>query len=58
MTRLIVPIEYKPAISIEHYRELTGDTNTSDKLVIQRIFYIERLCRGVIKQELQKTARG
>ncbi len=53
-----IPDTYTPAITIEHYRTLTGDNTSPDELVIKRIFFIERLCRGAIQQELQKTTRG
>jgi hypothetical protein len=55
MNKLYIPDSYTPTISIEQYRTLTGDQYTSDELVTQRIFYIERLCRGVIQQELRNT---
>jgi hypothetical protein len=44
----------KTTVSIEEYRKLTGDATSPDDLVLQRITYIERLCRGVIVNELQK----
>lgn len=50
-----LPESYIPVIAIEQYRQMTGDNDTSDVLVRQRIFYIERLCRGVITSELKKT---
>ena len=50
-----MPDSYAPTITIKRYRELTSDLITSDELVRQRIFYIERLCRGVIQQELRNT---
>jgi hypothetical protein len=50
-----IPDTYAPAITIEKYRALTSDKTSSDELVRQRIFFIERLCRGVIQQELQNT---
>ncbi len=53
-----IPDTYTPAITIEQYRTLTSDQTSPDELVTKRIFFIERLCRGVIKQELQKTTRG
>lgn len=53
-TKPYIPESYTPAISIEQYRVITDDYVSPDELVTQRIFYIERLCRGVIKQELRK----
>lgn len=55
MKSLYTPNMYTPVITIEQYRVLTGDQTSSDDLVTQRIFYIERLCRGVIQQELRNT---
>ena len=50
-----IPDAYTPAITTEQYRDLTGDHTSPEDLVMQRIFYIERLCRGVIQQELRNT---
>lgn len=50
-----IPDTYTPAITIEKYRALTSDNTSPDELVIKRIFFIERLCRGVIQQELRNT---
>lgn len=50
-----IPDTYTPTITIEKYRALTSNQTTSDKLVRQRIFFIERLCHGVIQQELRNT---
>jgi hypothetical protein len=50
-----IPDTYTPAITIENYRALTSDNTSPDELVIKRIFYIERLCRGVIQQELRNA---
>ncbi len=50
-----IPDTYAPVITIEQYRVVTSDQTSSDELITQRIFYIERLCRGVIQQELRNT---
>lgn len=50
-----IPETYRPVISIEQYRALTNDHKSPDDLITRRIFYIERLCRGVIQQELRNT---
>lgn len=50
-----MPDSYAPTIAIERYRELTSDHSSTDELITQRIFCIERLCRGVIQQELRNT---
>ncbi len=43
----------KPIVSIAMYRSLTKDTDSSDKIVMQRLFCLEKLCRGVIILELR-----
>lgn len=50
-----IPETYTPAISIEEYRSLANDQTSPDELVTKRIFFIERLCRGVIQQELRNS---
>lgn len=55
-SRIIVPNNYKPPISIAKYRKLTNDTVTSDEIIVQRLMCIERFCRGVAIVELQKYA--
>jgi len=39
-------------IPIEQYRKRTGDYDSSDELIIQRINFMEGLCRHAIKTEL------
>lgn len=37
------------------YRKILKDNSTSDVLIEKRIEYLESLCRGIIKNELNKT---
>jgi len=55
MNKLHIPDSYTPSITIEHYRAITNDQTSPDELVKKRIFFIERMCRGVIQQELRNT---
>ncbi len=40
----------KCIISVEEYRRVMSDAQSSDKQVIQRIRYLEALLRNIIKQ--------
>jgi hypothetical protein len=43
----------KPIISIAEYRKLRNDYESKDWQIIQRICYLEMLCREIIKKELE-----
>jgi len=43
-------------ISVEQYRKRTKDNDSPDELIIQKINFIEKLCRHVIKTELNQYA--
>lgn len=42
------------SISIEEYRKLMLDQTSSDVQILQRLQYIEAICRNVIREELRK----
>ncbi len=41
-------------LTIERYRKLTGDVLSSEDKVIQRLQFLDSLCRNFIKDEIQK----
>ena len=43
--------------SVEEYRNLTGDTVSSNEIIQKRIDYLNALCRNVIRQELDAFMR-
>lgn len=49
-----VAIRGKTAVSIEEYRQLMNDHQSTDKRIIERVQFIESLCRNVIRIELEK----
>lgn len=42
---------------IQSYRRLTKDVHSSDELVLERIKYLEQLCRSVIQEELKNYGK-
>jgi glycerol-3-phosphate dehydrogenase len=42
-------------MSIEEYRKMLNDYGSTDEKIIQRIEYMEALCRNVIRIELEKV---
>lgn len=45
-------------ISIEEYRRLMGDHDSTDEQIVQRVRYMEGLCRAVIQAELQNHGKN
>lgn len=43
----------KPIISIAQYRKLRNDYKSKDWQILQRICYLETLCREIVKKELE-----
>jgi len=41
-------------IPVERYRRLLGDRISSDEKIMQRLQYLEALCRRIIRAELKK----
>ncbi len=41
------------SVSIEEYRKITNDYKTSDEKVLQKLFYLEALCKNIIRNELE-----
>ncbi len=39
-------------ISMEEYRKILNDNNSSDEQIMQRLNYLEVICRNVIKSEI------
>lgn len=48
----------KTVISIEEYRQMLNDQQSSDELILKRIAFMESLCRNVIRIELEKVRQG
>ena len=40
-------------VSVQRYREVLGDYISSDERIVQRLQYLEALCRNVIRLELE-----
>ena len=40
-------------VTIDEYRKILDDKDSSDEQITKRIQYIEALCRNIIKQELE-----
>lgn len=45
-------------MTINEYREITGDTVSTDETVQRRLDYLYSLCSNVIREELQKHIQG
>lgn len=45
-------------MTINEYREITGDTDSTDDKVQQRIDFLRSLCSNVIREELNKHIQG
>ena len=45
-------------MTVNEYREITGDTDSTDERVQQRIDFIQALCSNVIREELRKHRQG
>ncbi len=43
-------------VSISEYRKILKDTNSSDEKILNRLGYIEALCRNVIQEEIRNYA--
>jgi len=43
----------EPIISIEQYRRLLNDYQSSEEKILKRLRFLEALCRNVIKTELK-----
>jgi hypothetical protein len=61
LTKMIGPIgcnwKYKmPAISIDKYRRLLNDYESTDEQITERLEYLESLCRNIIRNELKEYA--
>ena len=41
-------------MSVAEYRQLVGDTATSDARIMERLRYLEAFCRNIIQPELCK----
>ena len=44
--------ENRPAVTVSEYRKLLNDYSTADEKIIERLRYIEMLCRYVIREEI------
>lgn len=42
-----------PVVSIEEYRKMLGDYVSTDKQIFDRLWYLEGLCRTIIREELK-----
>ena len=40
-------------VSIAEYRNILGDTTSTDKQITKRLQYLEAFCKNIIKPELQ-----
>lgn len=45
-------------MTVNEYREITGDTESTDEKVQQRIDFLRSLCSNVIREELKKHIQG
>jgi hypothetical protein len=43
-------------VTLEEYREMLGDRESSDEQIISRLQYLEALCRNIIQAELATYA--
>ena len=41
-------------VSVAEYRQLVGDSTSSDIQIVERLRYLEAFCRNIINPELQK----
>lgn len=48
----------RPVMSVEEYRKLLKDFKTPEKLIKERIQYLEKLCRHVIREDLDNYANN
>lgn len=47
-----------PIISIAEYRRILNDHESTDERIIERLDYLEALCRNVIRGELEQHAKS
>jgi len=45
-------------MTLSEYRQITGDTDSTDERIQQRIDFIRSLCSNVIQEELRKHKEG
>jgi len=45
-------------MTVTEYREITGDTESTDEKVQHRIDFLRSLCSNVIREELKKYQQG
>jgi len=45
-------------MTVGEYRKITGDTDSTDERIQQRIDFIRSLCSNVIREELRKYKEG
>jgi hypothetical protein len=43
----------QPLVSVAEYRKVLKDTESTDFEIVERLRYIESLCRAIIKAELE-----
>ncbi len=51
------PKKESSILSIEEYRRLLDDSESTDERIIERLQYIESFCRAIIRTELQNYAK-
>lgn len=42
-----------PVVSVEEYREMLADYTSTDQQIFDRLWYLESLCRNIIRDELK-----
>lgn len=52
------PTSGDPVVSIVEYRRMFADDQSPDALILKRLWFIENLCRSIIKNELNAHAQN
>ncbi len=47
-----------PTVSVQEYRDILGDSKSTDDQIRLRLEYLEMLCRHIIRSEVKSYGKG
>jgi len=50
--------EQKVTISVEEYRELTNDKESTDEQIVKKIKYLESICGNIVSNEIKQYVKS
>ncbi|MDR6624842.1 hypothetical protein [Caulobacter segnis] len=50
----LAPHTWDGLVSVAEYRDMMSDFVSSDAIIIQRLDYIERLCRSIVRARFER----